>query len=323
MGTLMQILYLKNSQIDKNKWDDCIRNAPNGNIYAYSWYLDIISSNWEALVTEDYTTVFPITRRRKWGVSYLCQPPFAQQLGLFSRTFITPEMQDAFLEHVSSNFKLIEINLNKHHKKVAEGFTPVTCVTYELDLIYPYEDIRKAYSENTARNIKKSRGNDIYLSRHIRPELMVDLFRANRGKGINTLNDKDYKTLLRLIYQSLHNNTGEILGVFDKYNDLCGAAFFVSGNGKVIFLFSALSPRGRECGAMFYLIDRFISSHAESPLVLDFEGSNDPDLARFYAGFGAKKNMYFQIHQNNLPYFVKQIHRLNKAFKSRTIKPSK
>ncbi|OQA01617.1 MAG: hypothetical protein BWY70_00310 [Bacteroidetes bacterium ADurb.Bin408] len=317
MGRMMQITYLQNSDIDKEKWDACIRNAPNGNVYAYSWYLDTVSAGWDALVGDDYDAVFPLTKRKKWGVQYLCQPPFSQQLGLFAKSFISSELQDLFITRIPAHFRLIEINLNKYHKQLQGNNTLMTSDTYELDLIYPYEELRKLYVENTSRNIKKSAAKGIYVSPHLRPEFMIELFKNNRGKHINTLSEKDYKMLLQLIYKSLNNKTGEILGVFDEHNELCAAAFFVQANGKVVFLFSALSPVGRECSAMFFLIDHFIRSHAGKPLVLDFEGSNNPELARFYAGFGAKKNRYFQLHQNNLPYFVKQIHSLYKIIKSR------
>jgi len=35
--------------IDKSKWDDCIRVAPNGLVYARSFYLDTMAKNWNAL----------------------------------------------------------------------------------------------------------------------------------------------------------------------------------------------------------------------------------------------------------------------------------
>ena len=56
---------------------------------------------------------------------------------------------------------------------------------------------------------------------------------------------------------------------------------------------------------MFYLIDRFIARHAASDTVLDFAGSNDEQLARFYAGFGSEKETYIRIVKNRLPFFIK------------------
>ena len=82
----MEIKYLKHNQIDKQKWDSAIENAENGLVYALSWYLDIVSPNWDALVVGDYEQVMPVTHKRKYGIKYLIQPPFCQQLGFFSQS---------------------------------------------------------------------------------------------------------------------------------------------------------------------------------------------------------------------------------------------
>jgi len=44
------IIYHKHHEIDRDRWDECIRKSFNGIIYAYSWYLDIVSPQWEALI---------------------------------------------------------------------------------------------------------------------------------------------------------------------------------------------------------------------------------------------------------------------------------
>jgi hypothetical protein len=90
--------------------------------------------------------------------------------------------------------------------------------------------------------------------------------------------------------------------VLDKNGKLIAGAFFVDANGKVIFLFSGMAKEGKEAGAMYFLVDQFIVHNANSNLVLDFEGSNDPGLARFYRGFGAKECVYLQARCNRLPW---------------------
>ena len=53
MNAAGNIQYLSHEQIDKAKWDQCIDNASNGLIYAYSFYLDTMADNWDALVLND------------------------------------------------------------------------------------------------------------------------------------------------------------------------------------------------------------------------------------------------------------------------------
>ncbi len=63
-GELPMINYLKHDQIDQQRWDDCIAHAPNGLVYAWSWYLDIVHPGWEALVEivdDKYLSVMPLT----------------------------------------------------------------------------------------------------------------------------------------------------------------------------------------------------------------------------------------------------------------------
>ena len=62
-----QIQYLSHKEINKTKWDACILNAPNGLIYPYSFYLDHMAKNWDALVFGDYEAVMPLTWNKKYS----------------------------------------------------------------------------------------------------------------------------------------------------------------------------------------------------------------------------------------------------------------
>ena len=52
------IKYLHHSEIDKKKWDACIKESFNGMVYASSWYLDIVGFEWEALIENDMKVFF-------------------------------------------------------------------------------------------------------------------------------------------------------------------------------------------------------------------------------------------------------------------------
>ena len=47
---MVEITYLTYHQINKPKWDACIDKAADGLIYGYSFYLDAMAKNWDALV---------------------------------------------------------------------------------------------------------------------------------------------------------------------------------------------------------------------------------------------------------------------------------
>lgn len=290
------ISYLTYDRIDKTKWDDCIANAVNGQVYAWSWYLDVVHPSWEALVemnSDKYLTVMPITRKRKYFINYLCQPFFVQQLGIFSRLPIGPDTTSSFLQAIPKKYLLVEIRLNEQNP-LPEGYKGIEYhQNHLLDLSYDYSTLSSNYHENTSRNLKKSTkyGLELVPLRDLRP--VIDLFRANRGASIAHWGDAEYERLEQLSQVALSSSNAFIYGVkHDDYNDIiCGALFLVSHH-RITFLFSGNTEFGKSCSAMTFLLDRVIAEYATQSCVLDFEGSDDANLARFYEGFGSSLVLY-------------------------------
>lgn len=303
------IQYLTNENIDRRKWDECIARSFNGIVYAYSWYLDIVSPEWDALVKDDYKSVMPLTRRKKYGISYLFQPFFTQQLGVFSSDKLNAEVVAEFLSAIPHHFKFVEINLNTFNLYNQSNFSIKPNLTHELDLIESYENIAKNYSDNLKRNLKKAANNKLQSVLSNQPEAVVKLFRENRGAEISNLKEHDYKVLVQLIYQAIHRGKAQVMNVMNEHNELCAGAFFIESNNKVIFLFSGLSDEGKNLNAMAFLIDSFIRQNAGKNITLDFEGSNDVNLARFYKSFGSKECIYTQVKINRLPFPLNMLKR--------------
>ncbi len=313
------IHYIKHEDIDTEKWDRCINKSYNGMVYAFSWYLDVVCKEWDALVEDDYYRVFPITRNKKAGIHYMFQPLFTQKLGIFSQGKLTEEITNSFLEAIPEKYKLIEINLNSFNKPNLrqKGAHFTENQNFELDLIRPYEEIRKQYSKNLQRNLKKAEKEEVSFMKSIRPEDVIEIFKNHRGKHIDQLNDEAYRMLKHLIYVLIHRGRGQVWGAYDSRNNMVAGAVFVKSANKWIFLFSGTSDDAREVGAMPYLIDRFIFHHANSNSTFDFEGSNDPNLARFYSSFGAEKCSYYQYRRNELPWAIKNSVNLIKNLRKR------
>ena len=299
------IKYLKHDEIDTEKWDRCISKSFNGRIYAYSWYLDIVNENWEALVENDYERVFPLTPGKKMGVHYLFQPRFTQQLGIFSQSILSEETVNIFLKSIPEKFRFIDINLNSLNKVNDQAENMGRWVNHELDLINSYEKIKLNYSKNLKRNLKKAEKSPVTLVKNIKPGDVINLFKQNKGKDLGNLDENDYQLLSRLIYVMIYKRVGEVVGAYNEMNELCAGVFFIWDHKKVIFYFSATNGYARENAAMPLIIDTFVRDNANSHLTLDFEGSNNQNLARFYKSFGAKKLYYPHYKHNKLNPLLK------------------
>ena len=285
------IRFLKNSHIDRAKWDTLISDC--GLVYAQSWYLDIVHPEWSALVLDDYEAVMPITGGKKFGVNYLFQPFFVQQLGVFSRRKATAEMLQDFLHAIPKKFRFAEIRLNEGN--VVEN--QLQGIDYHrnviLDLNQDYATIRASYHNNTKRNLAKAENLDLQIVENIDIRKIIRLFRENRGASVCVWGDEEYATLIQLAESAQRRNAAFTFGVTENGSDelICGA-LFMQTESRVIFLFSGNSDRGKDVQAMSFLLDRTLQRFAKQPLTFDFEGSDDDNLARFYLGFGGEEKRY-------------------------------
>ena len=297
------IKYLQQKEIDKEKWDACISNAMNGLIYAYSFYLDSMAKHWDALVLEDYETVMPLTWNKKYGFYYLYQPAFTASLGIFGKN-INENIVESFLDAIPKKFKLIEISLNhaNNFRAVIDGYYPRS--NYILDLNKPYEEILHDYRENHRRNILKAKESGC----RIRSEISVgEIMQINHEQlqhigGTKPGDFVNFKKLYELLRDTDRAKTYAVAGPNNK--TLASAVFFFSHN-RAYYILVGNHPDGKTLGASHALIDAFIKDHAGQNLILDFEGSDIPNLAFFYSGFGAKEEIYPAIRINRLPWWVR------------------
>lgn len=300
------IKYLEHREIDKKKWDAAM--AECGNIYARSWCLDIVHPNWEALVDDDYMSVMPLTGRRKFGVDYLFQPYFVQQLGVFSKEVLTTEKISEFLKAIPEKYRFAEIRLNESNtldeNKQGIGYHR----NIILDLNHDYEEIRANYHSNTKRNLAKAESHNLQIVNTVIPYHVVALFRDNRGASLTKWGDAEYDVLTRLSKVALVHKAAFVLGVTEKgVGRLLCAAIFMKTDDRVTFLFSGLTEEGKQRQAMTFLLDQTIQQFANQHVVFDFEGSDDDNLARFYLGFGGNEVKYPSYTFNNMSAFGKAL----------------
>jgi hypothetical protein len=294
--------YLEHKNIDYEKWDRCIENASNSRIYAMSWHLDRTAEKWDALVLGNYEVVMPLPHRTKWGIKYIYQPLFSQQLGIFPNP---PDIiSNQFYTEVTKKFRLSDLQINSQNypnqkKNILAEFEPR--INYLLDLSPDYSTISSSFSNNTKRNIKKACDNDLSFSRAVKIEEFLNL---KNETILPEVEKKEINKLKSLVAYGQYRGFGAISGVYDNENNICAAVYFARWKNRIIYLNAVSNEQGKKLRAMFYLTDKFIEQTAGNNLVLDFEGSMLPGVARFYKGFGGVPETYYQFRFNQLPPII-------------------
>ena len=298
------IRYLSHKEIEFEKWDLCLEQASNSLVYGYSWYLNKVSPNWDALVLDDYHAVMPLTHGRKYFICYLHQPFFTQQLGVFAKAQLNQDLIIEFISAIPSKFKFIEVNLNEQNYFLSEEYKLIKRKNYLLNLNKPYDKLVKDYNNQALRNLKKSRKQEIEL-RTIQYKEVITFYRIHKSEVTLGVKSEDYLALEGLMEVAYKRGKLFSKGVFSKSGELVACGSYLMQKGRIIFLIGTSSASGRETGAMHYLMDSMIFQFSNHKMLFDFEGSEIPGIARFYKSFGAIKTHYFRLKKNRLPWLLR------------------
>ncbi|MEP7250972.1 MAG: hypothetical protein ABI683_01295 [Ginsengibacter sp.] len=299
----MKILYLPQEEIDKKQWDLCIATASNGLIYGYSFYLDALGKNWDALIADDYSLVMPLTWNRKFGFYYLYQPFFAASLGIFGNN-ISAEIVKQFLEHIPSKFKYWDFYLNRNNVFAIPAYDLYERRNYILNLKEDYETLKSNYSKSHIRNISRAAKTGNVLEKNIPLNDVITLAKE-QSKNFSPASDQDYENFSKLFSILSAKNQAITYGVYSSQRQLVASCVYFFSHSRAYYILVGNHPNGRTSGASHLMIDQFIREHAGENLLLDFEGSDIKNLAWFYSSFGATQEKYVAIRLNRLPAVAK------------------
>jgi hypothetical protein len=290
--------YLNHSEIDYIKWDQCIQGASNSRVYAMSWYLNRVTETWDALIWGDYEFVMPLTIGKKYGIRYLYQPVFSQQLGIFPKP--TEEIAFKFFSEIRKKFKYVDIQLNSLNPP--PDIPQVSNLSPRCNFLLPlkedYRFIRDNYSKNTKRNLVRAESKKLNFVSEIILDEHIEFTRKNAQYIIS---NEDLNKLKSVIAYSRTKGFGGIPGVYNNENNLCATVFFCRWKDRVTYLNGVSDSSGKDLRALFFLFDSYIRTNAGKNIIIDFEGSMIPGVARFFKGFGASPEYYYPFRFNRLP----------------------
>lgn len=291
--------------IDFEKYDHCVQMDLSQLPYAQSWYLKTVCEHWDCLVLNDYDAVWPLPYRIKFGLKYYYRPFGIQQLGVFSKIDLSKEQLAAFVKEALSQVRFTDIYLNEGQTVSSKVLTRRTRLAEQANFCLPlgksYEQIYQGFSTNLKRKLKKAQTEKLQIFESDSAQDVLKLFKEEKQKDLE-LSPAFYQTMEQLLFQLMHKGRVKVLTIYGGPNQLIAGAVFLEHQQRSIFLLSGLNEFGRESNAMAYLINEYLIYNADRIRLLDFEGSSNPGLARFYQSFGAENRPYFHLKSNRLPW---------------------
>ena len=287
------IRFLTNIEIDKTKWNDCVNSSASATMFVDYDFLTFSVPGWCAVVKGDYDYVMPLPVRAKLFIHYVYTPFFFSRLGIFSSLPISTSLIKEFIDCIPKKYRRIDLILNESNPIENSDFEPFMMVSHCLLLDKPYSSMRASFSENTRRNIKSTAKYDLQIENNSAVKEIIDLFKAGKGKDkVVHFKEQDYDLLIRLSHWMQKKGLLTTLGARDTEGHLLAGALFLKDHNRIWFWFSGRDNRFSEKKAMFFILDYFIKENENQDIMLDFNGSRDANIARFYKSFGSERYTY-------------------------------
>jgi hypothetical protein len=337
------IHYLRRREIDTGKWDRRVKNAPNGWLYAWSFFLDGIG-DWDALVMGDYDYIMPLPKKRKFGIRYIYIPPFTGQLGIIGAGEISTELTARFIRNIPKTFSVADLLMNEQNPSLAPTGPPFASSTsahtappdvspsptgavvpvippftlspgisifrrtnYILPLREEYATLSDRYSQDAKKNIRRTTAAGLSPLPGISMATVTGMYRAAYGEKNRNISAAAYRRFEALGEVCITQGNGFTIGVRAPDGQLLASAFFGKDDKRIYYILGAPTREGRSVNAVHCLVDEVIKKFAGTGLVFDFEGSDIPSVSQFYRKFSPDAMQYDLIRINRLPRWLQKI----------------
>lgn len=299
----MNLQYITYQNIDKEKWDRCIRKSQNCLVYAESTYLDHMAANWDAIILGDYEAVMPLTWKKKWGINYLYQPAFLQQGGIYSPQIINNDIIVTFINLARQYFNFAEINLN--HKNIFCSENPDIITqkknNFTINISEDYTAIYSRYKKSLKEKLTRINKYDLHYQTTNNFSNCIGLFKTLYQKRTK-VRDNDFKNFELLCHHLDNNNQLVIRQVIDTDKQVLSYALLINDSNRLYFIMTCITDVGKKKFSNYFLIDELIKEFSQQNYMLDFEGSDIKGIADFYKNFTETNEEYLFVKWNNLPF---------------------
>lgn len=287
--------FLLSHQIDTERWDRIVDRSPNGRIYGYSWYLGGLADRWGALIEGDYEYIMPLPYNRKYGLYYIFNPSYVQQIGIYSdRREVTGEVYARFLQAIPKRFRLVNFSVSLDTAiPLKEG----ECLKKRTNLILamnrPYEEIYQGFSRNIKRIVRDAPESFSLVEDFEDIEGIIRMYQQE--VPYSRIGDVFHERLCRVAQTARKQNKLLPLKLLDEKGRVLSSFTFFISHGRVYSIAGSQTPAGKEVHGTYLLMNEFFKRYSQEYELFDFEGSDIPGIQSFFKKWGSVPEYYYQV----------------------------
>lgn len=309
--------------IDDHQWNTFVERSPQGYIYHYTWYLDVVCPNWKAIIiknSQEWLAVMPLNIKTKWGIQAILQPLLTQFLGILfvpqsSKTEKAlsdkKEWINEIIAYIPPKIKLFNYNFSPYFDYAFpfywHKYQLFTRYNYELNLSEGIDKLLENLHTKTRYYLKKAE-KEQQVQIEISTDLDLLLYEQKKANR-NFLTSSILSTVAELYQKAYSHDKATLLIAKSKNKFLTGSIFMKDKDSWINLYGSLKNEQESEKRATEILLWKAIQMATQNKAKrFDFEGSMIEGVERFYRKFGGSPVPYLNIQKNSIP-FLKYIKR--------------
>lgn len=252
------------------------------------------TNKWECLVYGDYEVLMPIPLQYKFGIKFVLQPFYCQQLGVFYPTVVSKELFGEF-ERKLHSLKVRAYNFNEEN---TETYQPAGSegVNYLIDLNKSYEELSNNFRKDRKRDIRKNEETGLKISNEFNPKEFLRIFKKEYAQLVKI---SDLGLIQRFISTLIDHKSLVTYTLSSSEDEIIAISVFAKSINRIFLQFSVRNREIEPKGSYAFMMSQIIKDLSEKELILDFEGSSVKGIADFKVSFGAEKKVYTKYRNIN------------------------
>ena len=293
----MSLKIISREELDIEKWNALVNSDQEHAPTNFTWYLDEIAENWEAVVNDDYTQGMALPYTLRLGKKILYTPIFTtavEFMGTFSGDLV---------DLIGDRYQSLEFAV----KQDVFG-SPDENYVYQ---IAPSE--RKLGSQGK-RHLNKAKKSGFEVIETTEFNRVFELVSNELNGKFTGINDR---TLERLNRALINGESEKSLLCFELMHEanFVGGIICLRTKGQLFYLKGTTTEDSKKLGGMYLLLNTAVNYACEKGMNFDFGGSRVPGVQKFNLNLGGEDVNYAYYLKEGGPGWFKALRKIKKSIR--------